>query len=228
MTIYRPQRSSRSVVICFRIFLLLCMQMKNAKPVNEFYADSRQSWREWLRKNGTRESRVWLLIYKKNSGVPSLTYAEAVEEALCFGWIDSKPNKRDDKSYVQLFARRNPKSGWSLVNKQRVKKLIAEKQMTKKGLEVIDLAKKNGAWNALNEVSKLTIPADLKSAFASNEKAAKHFHAFPPSTKKAILDWIRQAKKTETREKRIKETVSMAEMNKRANQYVGPGKRDSK
>lgn len=189
------------------------------KQPEEFYPASRKEWRQWLKENGEKTDRVWLLFYKKGSGVPSLTYAEAVEEALCFGWIDSKPNKRDERSYVQLFARRNPKSGWSRLNKQRVEKLVKQKLMTERGLSVIDLAKKNGSWTALDEVSDLLIPPDLKKALAADKKAAAHFEAFPPSAKKAILDWIRSARKEETRKKRISETVSQAALNIRANQY---------
>lgn len=192
--------------------------MEKQQP-QEFYPASRKEWRQWLKENGEKTDRVWLLFYKKGSGVPSLTYAEAVEEALCFGWIDSKPNKRDEQSYVQLFARRNPKSGWSRLNKQRVEKLVKQKLMTKRGLSVIDLAKKNGSWTALDEVSDLLVPLDLQKALAANKKAGAHFEAFPPSAKKAILDWIRSAKKDETRKKRIDETVSQASQNIRANQY---------
>lgn len=191
----------------------------NKEQPAEFYASSRKEWRKWLKENGEKTDRIWLLIYKKESGVPSLTYAEAVEEALCFGWIDSKPNKRDAQSYVQLFARRNPKSGWSRLNKQRVEKLVKQKLMTRRGMSVIEIAKKNGAWTALDEVSDMIIPPDLRKALAGNRKAQAYFEAFPPSVKKGILDWIRSAKKEETRKKRIEETVRLAAENVRANQY---------
>lgn len=194
----------------------------NKEQPAEFYASSRKEWRKWLKENGEKTDRIWLLFYKKGSGVPSLTYAEAVEEALCFGWIDSKPNKRDEMSYVQLFARRNPKSGWSRLNKQRVEKLVKQKLMTKRGLSVIEEAKKNGAWTALDEISDLIIPPDLQKALAGNSKAKTYFEAFPPSVKRGILDWIRSAKREETRKKRIDETVSLAAKNVRANQYTKP------
>lgn len=187
---------------------------------SEFYAASRKAWRKWLEKNHKKEKNVWLVIYKKDSGVPSLTYAEAVEEALCFGWIDSKPNKRDDKSYVQLFAKRNPKSKWSALNKKRVAQLIRDGQMTPAGMEMIELAKKTGTWNALDEVDKLTIPSDLQKAFDKNKKAFTNWNAFPPSARKGILEWISNAKREETRAKRISDTVSLAAQNIRANQYT--------
>jgi uncharacterized protein YdeI (YjbR/CyaY-like superfamily) len=186
----------------------------------EFYADSRQSWRKWLQKNNRKEKNVWLVIYKKDSGVPSLTYAEAVEEALCFGWIDSKPNKRDDKSYLQFFAKRNPKSKWSALNKKRVAVLIKQGLMQPAGMEMIELAKKTGTWTALDEIDKLTLPTELQKAFNRNKKALVNWDAFPPSTRRGILEWISNAKREETRMKRIEETVSFAAQNIRANQYI--------
>lgn len=192
------------------------------KAVAEYYAKSRKDWRKWLIRNHNRAEKIWLIIYKKGTGVPSLTYAEAVEEALCFGWIDSKPNKRDDQSYIQLFARRSVKSNWSKLNKQRVARLISDGQMTEAGMEVIEEAKKSGRWNALDELSELILPVDLKKAFAKNKKALAYFENFPPSVKKGILEWILNAKREETRNKRIAETVSLAADNRRANQYRQP------
>ncbi|HEU4471492.1 MAG TPA: YdeI/OmpD-associated family protein [Flavisolibacter sp.] len=187
--------------------------------ISTFYASSRKAWREWLKKNGKKEKSVWLIIYKKESGTPSVYYGEAVDEALCFGWIDSKANKRDEKSYYQFFARRNPKSSWSRVNKQKVSILLEQGLMDATGLAAIETAKKNGAWSALDEVEDLVIPADLQAALKKNKEAMKHFAAFPKSVKRGILEWISNAKRTETRTKRIDETVALAEENIRANQY---------
>ncbi len=149
-----------------------------------------------------------------------VNYAEAVEEALCFGWIDSKANKRDEESFYQFFTRRNLKSNWSRVNKERVAKLIDDRLMTSRGLETIELAKRNGTWTALDKIENLELPIDLKKALKQNAEAAKYFDAFPRSVKKGILEWIQNAKKEETREKRIKETISLALKNIRANQYT--------
>lgn len=194
------------------------MELKDGKKT--FYAKNGKAWRAWLQKNGEKKKAFWLIMYHKGKGKPSVYYAEAVEEALCFGWIDSKPNKRDGESYYQFFSRRNPKSKWSAVNKKRVEELVKDGRMAPQGLAVIELAKKNGAWFALDEVEKLTMPADLKKAFAKAKKAAGYFKAFPPSVKKALFQWISDAKTAETKIKRITETVTLAAENKRANQYV--------
>jgi uncharacterized protein YdeI (YjbR/CyaY-like superfamily) len=184
-----------------------------------FHAKSRQDWRDWLEKNHQSGKSVWLIIYRKKSQIPSVYYPEAVDEALCFGWIDSKKTKRDENSYYQFFTKRNPKSNWSKVNKDKVAKLIAQGLMQKAGYEIIEIAKQNGAWTALDEVENITLPDDLKKCFANNKTAFDHWENFPRSSKKGILDWILNAKKPETRQKRIEETVSLAEKNIRANQY---------
>jgi uncharacterized protein YdeI (YjbR/CyaY-like superfamily) len=163
---------------------------------------------------------VWLIIYKKDSGISSVIYDEAVDEALCFGWIDSLPKKRDDQSYYVRFSRRNPKSNWSAVNKAKVERLIAEGKMTDSGLAMIDLAKSTGTWDALNQVDQLEIPDDLKFELERYNNALAHFGSFPKSIKRGILEWINNAKKPETRLKRISETALLAENNIRANQFI--------
>jgi len=188
--------------------------------IKTFYAKNRKTWRSWLEKNNDKEKSVLLIIYRKDTAKKSVNYAEAVEEALCFGWIDSKANKRDEESFYQFFTRRNLKSNWSRVNKERVAKLIDDRLMTSRGLETIELAKRNGTWTALDKIENLELPIDLKKALKQNAEAAKYFDAFPRSVKKGILEWIQNAKKEETREKRIKETVSLALKNIRANQYT--------
>ncbi len=188
--------------------------------IKTFYAKNRKTWRSWLEKNNDKEKSVWLIIYRKDTAKKSVNYAEAVEEALCFGWIDSKANKRDEESFYQFFTRRNLKSYWSRLNKERVAKLIDDRLMTSRGLETIELAKRNGTWTALDKIENLELPIDLKKALKQNAEAAKYFDAFPRFVKKGILEWIQNAKKEETREKRIKETVSLALKNIRANQYT--------
>lgn len=187
--------------------------------VKTFYAKDRKVWRSWLRKNSIKEKSVWLILYKKGASIKSITYAEAVEEALCFGWIDSKPNKRDDQSFYQFFAQRNPKSNWSKINKDRVEKLIEDGLMTATGLAIIEQAKQNGAWTSLDDIESLKIPSDLQQLLSVNKRAAKYFEAFPKSVKKGILEWIQNARTNVTREKRIEETVRLAAENIRANQY---------
>ncbi len=187
--------------------------------VPAFYAQDRQAWRTWLEENHDSAKSVWLIIYRKQSGTPSVYYEQAVEEALCFGWIDSKANKRDEESFFQFFARRNPKSNWSKVNKERVERLLTEGLMRPAGLQMIELAKQNGTWNALDEVENLILPEDLQAALQNNQVANEKFEAFPRSVKRGILEWILNAKRPETRRKRIEETVTLAAQNKRANQY---------
>lgn len=187
--------------------------------VKTFHAKTRKEWRKWLEKNHQSETSIWLIIYKKGSKTPSVYYPEAVDEALCFGWIDSKPNKRDENSYYQFFAKRNPKSNWSKVNKEKVKKLIEQGFMHSSGLKMIDIAKQNGAWTALDDVENITIPDDLNALFLKNKTAYKNWEKFPRSSKRGILEWIMNAKKTETRQKRIEETVRLAANNIKANHY---------
>lgn len=186
---------------------------------NSFYAKNRTEWRDWLTKNSNTTAAVWLIIYHKNSTIPSLTYDEAVEEALCFGWIDSKPNKRDTESYYLFFSKRKPKSNWSKANRERAERMIQSKQMTKWGLEMIELAKTTGTWLALKEVQDSILPEDLKRALETNLLASQNFEDFPPSSKRIILEWILNAKKEETRLKRINETVDLAAKGIKANHY---------
>lgn len=194
------------------------METKNG--IQTFYAKDRKEWRSWLMTNHMNQKSVWLIIYRKNAQTKSVNYEEAVEEALCFGWIDSKPNKRDEESFYQFFAKRNPTSNWSKINKDRIKKMTEEGLMTPAGLEMVNKAKENGSWSALDEVEEIVIPADLKKLLTKNKMASVFFDAFPRSVKKGILEWILNAKKVETRNKRIEETVRLAEKNIRANQYV--------
>lgn len=181
------------------------------------YAKTRMEWRAWLQKNHQTAKSVWLIMYKKDSGTPSVYYPEAVNEALCFGWIDSKANKRDADSYYQYFAKRNPKSNWSKVNKNKVDQLLAAGLMTPAGMEMIELAKRTGTWNALDDVDNLTIPEDLQQAFDQNELALTNWNAFSRSSRRGILEWILNAKRAESRSKRIEETVRLAGENKKAN-----------
>jgi uncharacterized protein YdeI (YjbR/CyaY-like superfamily) len=193
------------------------------KGIKTFYAESKVAFRNWLIENHITEANLWLIIYKKDSGTPSITYDQAVDEALCFGWIDSTINKRDDESFYQYFAKRKPKSSWSRVNKLKVEKLISEGLMTESGLKLIELAKQTGTWTALDDVENLINPPDLQEALDENSLAKEYFELFPRSVKRAILEWLMNAKQPETRLKRITEIIEKAERNERANQYVKKG-----
>ncbi|MEQ1624601.1 MAG: YdeI/OmpD-associated family protein [Sediminibacterium sp.] len=160
-----------------------------------------------------------MIIYNKKSTTSSCKYEEAVEEALCFGWIDSIAKKRDAESSYQYFSVRKPKSNWSKSNRDRVEKLTALGLITERGQKMIDLAKQTGTWEALVDVQNLVIPEDLQLLLNKNKKALNYFLAFSPSSRRGILEWILNAKKTETRLKRIEETVKLAADNIKANQY---------
>ena len=177
---------------------------------------SRKEWRKWLSANHHQEQSAWLIISHKNSKNPTLYYPEAIEEALCFGWIDSKAVSRDAESFYQYFTPRKPKSKWSRINRARVEKLVHDGLMRPAGQAMIDLAKKTGTWEALDHVDHSVIPDDLKKRFARNKKALKNFQAFSPSSKKMILHWILDAKRPETRKKRVELTVAQAANNSKA------------
>jgi uncharacterized protein YdeI (YjbR/CyaY-like superfamily) len=162
---------------------------------------------------------VWLVSYKVGTAKPRVTYDEAVEEALCFGWVDSKPGKLDDERSKLWFSPRKASSAWSKLNKERVVRLTAAGLMHESGLAKVEAAKANGAWSALDEVEALQIPPDLAQALAAQVPAAEHFEAFPRSVKRGILEWIAQAKKTETRAARVHQTATLAKDNVRANQW---------
>lgn len=188
-------------------------------PPNSTHPKSRVEWRAWLEQNHTRAEGVWLISYKKATGKPRFEYGEAVEEALCFGWIDSKPNKLDEERSLLWFAPRKNGTGWSKPNKERVEKMLRAGLMAHAGLAKVEAAKKDGSWAALDAVEALEIPPDLAKAFKANKTAKGYFEAFPRSVKRGILEWILNAKKPETRAKRVEETARLAEKNIRANQW---------
>lgn len=195
--------------------------MSQPAPPNSVHPKTRAEWRKWLEKNHTRTEGVWLITYKKATGKPRVEYEEAVEEALCFGWIDSKANKLDDQRSMLWMSPRKPGTGWSRPNKERIERLTAAGSIAPAGLAKIEAAKKDGSWEALDAVEALEIPPDLEKAFASYESAKTNFEAFPRSVKRAILEWISNAKKPETRAKRVEETARLAAENIRANQWRG-------
>jgi uncharacterized protein YdeI (YjbR/CyaY-like superfamily) len=192
------------------------------EPENSVHPRTRAEWREWLAHNHTRSEGIWLVSYKKSAGRPRVDYEEIVEEALCFGWIDSKGNSLDDERTMLWMAPRRPKTGWSRSNKIRIEKLIAGGRMAAPGLAKIEAAKEDGSWSALDAVEALEIPNDLAAAFRRHAGSKKHFDAFPRSVKRSILEWIVSAKKAETRAARIDETARLAAQNERANQWKKP------
>lgn len=188
-------------------------------PENSFQPANRQEWREWLRKNHQKSTGVWVIFFKKASSKVNLVYSEMVEEALCFGWIDSHPRKLDAERSSLWFTPRKKGSKWSALNKKRVQKLLEHNLLEAAGKASIERAKKDGTWSALDSVEALEVPEDLKAALEALPPAATHFSQFPRSVKKAILEWILNAKRPETRSKRVIETAQLAQRNERANQW---------
>lgn len=180
---------------------------------------TRAGWREWLEQHHTRTTGIWLINYRKASGKPHIEYDASVEEALCFGWIDSKPRARDAESSMLWFAPRKPGTGWSRPNKARVERMIALGLMAPAGMAKVAAARQDGSWNALDAVEDLVVPPDLEAALHSMPPAAAHFAAFPRSAKRGILEWIQNAKRAETRARRIDETARLARAGVRANQW---------
>ncbi len=180
---------------------------------------TRTAWRRWLERHHARADGVWLVSYKKATGKPRVDYEAAVEEALCFGWVDSKPRKLDDERTMLYFTPRKPRSGWAGSNKARVARLVAEGRMAPAGLAKVEAARHDGSWTALDAVEALDVPPDLRRALDGRARAASRFDAFPPSVRRSILQWIASAKKPETRANRIDETARLAARNVRANQW---------
>ena len=187
--------------------------MNKHDGIRTYNPTNRAAWRRWLATNKSTEP-VWVVLYRKGSKKHNLTYADAVEEALCFGWIDNRANPRDGESSYLRFAPRREKSNWSKLNVERSERLIRDGHMTKAGQVFIDIAKETGAWLASRDAD--TIPPDLKKRFSKNKKALKNFQAFPPFTKRMIIQWILDAKRAETRSDRVEKTVTLAAKNIRA------------
>lgn len=184
--------------------------------LKELYMKTREEWRAWLERNHAISRGVWLVYYKKHTGKPRVPYNDAVEEALCFGWIDSLVKKLDEERYCQKFTPRNKKSEWSDLNKQRVQNMTDKGLMTEAGLLKIRAAKKSGKWDkkaVRHQV--LEMPQEFKNALKSNEIACKNFENLPPSHKRQFIGWIASAKRQETRENRLVEALSLLEKNQK-------------
>jgi len=187
------------------------------KMSNTLYVTNRDDWRAWLKKNHDSQREVWLIYYKKHTGKPRIPYDDAVEEALCYGWIDSTVKRIDEEKYAQKFTPRNEKSNWSELNRKRALQMIKTGKMTKAGLAKFRHAEEQKDEEAKEKPSKkrLVIPPDLKKALSANKKALENFNNFPPSYRRLYIGWISAAKRPETREKRIKQTVKWSKENKK-------------
>ncbi|MEM1286098.1 MAG: YdeI/OmpD-associated family protein [Pseudomonadota bacterium] len=191
-----------------------------AEDLEQVEVKSRAGLRARLTANHHQTESIWLITYKK--AVPDwyVDYDTIVEECLCFGWVDSLTRAKDDQRSMLLLAPRKTSSAWSGSNKRRVEKLLAAGLMESPGLAKIEAAKANGMWTFLDDVEAVISPPDLVEALERYPDAKAHFDAFPRSPKRGILEWIKQAKKPETRAKRIEETASLAQDNTRANQLL--------
>lgn len=193
----------------------------NNTPENSVHPLTRAAWRDWLAENHTRDEGIWLITYKVATGQPRIEYNDAVEEALCFGWIDSKPAKLDAARSMLWYAPRKAGTNWSRPNKERVARMLAAGLMMPAGLAKVAAAQADGSWNALDAVEDGVIPDDLRAALLANPPALANFEAFPRSARRGILEWIINAKTAATRQKRITETAQLAAENQRANQWRG-------
>lgn len=175
------------------------------------YVKNRDEWRDWLSKNHEKENELWLLFYKKETGQTSIPYAEAVEEALCFGWIDSIIKKIDDTKYVRKFTPRNVDSYWSKLNKKRAEKMIEQGKMTEVGLAKIEKAKESGLWDKEQPKPEISfdLPVEFEAALKKNVMARTHFEKLAPSHRKQYILWIKTAKRQETKQKRVRESIKL-------------------
>lgn len=180
---------------------------------------NRQEWRAWLQEHHDKEQSVWLVYYKKSADKETITWSDAVSEALCFGWIDSTARPINGEQFMQFFSRRKKNSVWSKINKEKVEQLIAEGLMTKAGHACIDIAKGNGYWTILDEVEALIIPRDLQKALKAYPGANDYFMGLSKSVKKMLLQWVVLARQPVTRQKRIEEIAMQAAQQQRPKQF---------
>lgn len=186
------------------------------KEKEHHYFKNASDWREWLHNNHHSSTGVYLILYKVNSPFESMRWEEAVQVAICYGWIDSTVRNIDEHSRKQIFSPRKDKSVWSKLNKTYIEKLTAENLMHESGLAKIETAKQNGSWNSLDDVEDLIIPEDLTQAFEQNQTAFKNYKNFSRSYRKSYLYWLNQAKKAETRNSRIASIIDLCQQNKKS------------
>ncbi|MCK5181281.1 MAG: YdeI/OmpD-associated family protein [Dehalococcoidia bacterium] len=184
--------------------------------VNQLHFGNREDWRKWLKVNHNKVKVLWLVFYKKHTGKANISYNDAVEEALCYGWIDSIIKEIDEDKYARKFTPRNDHSRWSELNKERAGNMIKQGKMTAVGLSKINAAKKNGQWNRAVSIPKtVELPNSLKSALQKNKKAWGNFKNLAPSYQRNFIMWVSSAKRQETKDKRLIEAIGLLERNER-------------
>lgn len=180
--------------------------------MKRLYLNSREQWRQWLAQHSDTEAGVWLIFYRKETGKPTIDYEAAVEEALCFGWIDGILRKLDDARYVRKFTPRRDKSGWSALNKERAERMIRQGKMTEAGLAKIKAAKKSGRWDEDPRPEiPFEVPPEFAKALAQSKKAKSNFETLAPSHRRHYIAWVAVAKKAETKKRRIAESIALLE-----------------
>jgi uncharacterized protein YdeI (YjbR/CyaY-like superfamily) len=184
------------------------------------YDMDRAKWRRWLEKNHEQTASVWLVLAKKGARRKGVSYEEAVQEALCFGWIDSSPNRLDDERFKIHMSPRKPNSTWARSNKERVRRLIEQGLMAPAGMEKIEAAKRNGSWDIIEEVDALQVPEELEKALLSYPPAKANFESFIPSYRKQAIYWVLSAKRPETKARRAETISQAAAKNEKVNQYI--------
>lgn len=189
------------------------------KEIETFYPTNRQEWREWLLENHNKKQSIWLVHYNKKSNMPSVSWSDAVDEALCFGWIDSTRKSLEIDKFIQFFTKRKPTSVWSKINKEKIGRLKQEGLLMPAGLESISIAQQNGTWNILDDVEELEISEDLEKEFNTREGSKEYFLSLSKSVRKSMLQWIKLAKRPETRQKRIIELVENASLEIKPKQF---------
>lgn len=186
----------------------------------EIYINTKAEWRQWLDDFHQSEQSVWVICNTQKSGLPVVGWSDLVDEALCFGWIDSTRKTINEGSFKQLFSRRKPNSTWSRINKEKVQRLIADEKMKEAGHECIRIAKENGSWVILDSVEDLSVPEDLSEAFERYAGSEEYFQNLSKSMKKMMLQWIVLAKRPETRKKRIDEIAEHAAQGKKPKHFL--------
>ena len=180
--------------------------------MKQLYFKTSDDWRKWLQSNHDKEKEVWLIFFKKETGEPSIDYESAVEEALCFGWIDSIIKKIDERKYARKFTPRKESSQWSELNKKRIDKLIKNNRITEMGLAKIETSKRNGRWDRSNRPHiQFDMPEEFQSALNQNKKAKENFNRLSSTYQKQYIGWVVVAKRRETKERRIRESIELLE-----------------
>jgi uncharacterized protein YdeI (YjbR/CyaY-like superfamily) len=194
------------------------VQRRTVDDLPRFHPESREQWRAWLADHHDTERGAWLVSWKQATGRPSLPYEAVIEEALCFGWVDSTAKTLDSERSMMLMTPRKPTSTWARTNKERVDRLLAAGLMQPAGIAAVETARANGSWTVLDSVEALELPDDLAAALDAEPGARETYEGFSPSNRKMILWWVKSAKRPETRQRRIAETARLAAQGIPANQ----------